>query len=145
MGNAQGSTSNPNPPTPLIDRAVIEKSVKSLLTVADKVIGRHIYQASFQAAKGRDGADVFAKAMLAKCEITEEELKLISELSAVVCEKHQLIGQYAPEIFLALAIGGYVSRPFFAIQQLRDLQKQWLAQSRAQEQKDRDNRNVGDG
>lgn len=39
--------------------------------------------------------------------MTEEERDLMGNLTAIICEKYQVAGTYAPEFLLGLALVGY--------------------------------------
>lgn len=53
--------------------------------------------------------------------MTTDELALNADLAAIIMEKHQLAGQYAPEIFLGVSLIGYGARVWWTLQKLEQI------------------------
>lgn len=106
---------------PPIDKELVKKSVASLCKVVDSIVARHIYRAAYIVSKEDKQ---FSVGMVQEVQMTTDEQELIAGLSAEVCERWQLLGQYAPELLLAICVIGYASRPFFATMKLREFAEQ---------------------
>lgn len=103
-----------------LDAGAIKKGVASLCKAVDAMLVRKTYRASLQITKD----DNFSKNLATDVSMVEEERDLISELTATVCVRHEILGRYAPEALLVIAIGSYTTRVITAFRKLNDIEEQ---------------------
>lgn len=104
--------------SPPIDLELVRKSVKGILSAVDDLIGRKIYRFALHVSEQDKG---FATSIVHEMEMTPDEKDIISNLSGVICQKYQLLGQYAPELLLGVCLAGYGTRTWLTLRKLRQL------------------------
>lgn len=111
---------------PQVDVALVKKTVESVIGAIDGAIIRKVYATHLRISKD-EGA---AKELATTAGITKDEMAVIAECTGVVCQKYNILGQYAPEAML-LAVGvGYGLRVTFVFRKLNVLIELQAAQLR---------------
>lgn len=120
--------SSPNVPTETVepvDKETVRRSVQAVLKTFDGMICKRIFHWSMRLTaseqNGQTGDKAFAEGMAQDTAITPEELETIGELTAVVATKYSLLGKYAPELFLGVAVGAYGMRVYNTTTRLKDM------------------------
>jgi hypothetical protein len=85
--------------------------VVGLLVVIDGVAVRRITKRAVTVGKLSQAE---AAALGEDCALRPEESEMIARLSAALCQKYGILGQYAPEVLLLGVIAGYTGRLFWA-------------------------------
>lgn len=105
------------PPSAANGQVWIADSVKAIVRAIDGAMGRRIYSAAHQVT----GCTEVAESLRAEAAITDSELEIIGNLSAVVAAKYQLASEYAAEIGLVCVAGGYYLRVTSSLKRLEQL------------------------
>lgn len=113
--------------SPPLDLELVRKSVRGILSALDDLVGRKIYRFALHVSDKDKG---FATSIVHEMEMTPDEKDIISNLSGVICQKYQLLGQYAPELLLGVCLAGYGTRTWLTLRKLRQ-----LAEERAERMK----------
>lgn len=116
--NQSSSQADPSPP---IDKKLVAESVASVFKAIDSVICRHVYVTAMLVS---NNDKAFANQNVQSAAITQVELDGISKLSAEVCERHAILGQYAPEALLVVFMLGYGTRTLITVGKLKGLAKE---------------------
>lgn len=120
-GPASGSGANVQntpAPAPAIDKELVRKSVESLVKAIDKINQRKLYRLALLASYEDKN---YAAAFAGETAATVEEIELVSNLSAELCTKYEILGQYAPEILFLFAVGGYTIKSLVAYSKLGEM------------------------
>lgn len=115
--------------TPL-DVESVRKGVSAFLKMVDSLLVRKTYAT----AKQVTGDEQFSRTLAADVSSPKEENELISDLTANVAQRHEILAKFAPEVLLLAAIGNYGTRVGLAFKQLND-----LAETQARLGKPKDN------
>ncbi|MBI3868815.1 MAG: hypothetical protein HY299_09815 [Verrucomicrobia bacterium] len=110
-----------------VDPLLVKRTIKTLLKVVDGYTCRRIYGTTLRITADDNLAASFA----AEVGLTEEESTLISDLSAVLAQKYQLAGTYAPEILLGVCVAGYGTRCYMMLQKLDELEAKLAPKEKA--------------
>jgi hypothetical protein len=105
---------------PKVDKVLIEKTVRSLCKVTDSMVCRTIKRLALRVSEDDEG---FARSMVEGVAMHQDEQDMLAETSAALAEKYSIVGQYAPEVILIVAITAYASRTYTTIQELKSLAK----------------------
>jgi hypothetical protein len=108
---------------PAVDVALVKKTVESVIGAIDGAIMRKVYSTHFRVSKDEAGA----KELAITAGMTKDELAVISECTGVVCQKYNLLGQYAPEAMLLAVATGYSLRVIFVFRKLNVIIEQQAA------------------
>lgn len=106
--------------SPKVDRALVEKTVSALVKVIDGAVTRAIYARSLHVSNDKD----FARNVASETALTDDERKIICELSGVLAEKYSLASRYAPEIALCIVLTGYGARSWWALRKLAEMENE---------------------
>lgn len=140
--SAVGPEPVPLPATiPPIAKEQILAALRSLIKVVDTTICGKIERAG-----ARLGDQSLAVELRASVEMSEMELETITAMSSIVIDKYGLLGTYAPEILLGMALMGYGYRVHQASSVLRQIAREQAASGlSSQTQPAADNGPVGNG
>ena len=94
----------------IFDRNMIEDLAGQVCELADDYLTRRVYAAALKASNGSNST---ASTLASDCQMTSLERDKIKKLSGVIAEKYKVAGvQYAPEILLAVIVGGWFYRGY---------------------------------
>lgn len=117
--SSQGAEAPLAAPQFSFDKIAVEKSVSGILKIASDFTSTKAHNRTLAIFKD----EKLAKEAQDKVAMSEDQRSLISELSGQICEKHQLLGQYAPEILLTVTLGEYIIRVTTFFSKLEELAK----------------------
>jgi hypothetical protein len=101
-----------------VDITAVRKGVSSLFRSLDALLTRKTYRTALFVS---DNDETFSRNIAADVSMPKEENELISELTASVCQRHELLGRFAPETLLIIALGSYGTRVMVAFKKLNDI------------------------
>jgi len=119
MAPAPGKVAPVNQAVPVapIDPEAVKQGVMSVLTMLDDAITGAIENEAHAVSKDA----TFAAKMAEKVKLREENRQMMGTMSAKVCEKYQILGQYAPELFLLVGLGTWALPVVTTVRELRRL------------------------
>lgn len=103
--------------SPQVDVELVKKTVQSVIGAIDGAIIRKVYATCYKVSKDDEGSKELART----AGITKDEVAVISECAGVVCQKYNVLGQYAPEIMLLAVTTGYGIRVAFVFRKLNTI------------------------
>lgn len=83
----------------------------------DQFFTKKIYKAAFHLSGDKN----FAVSLADDVSMSPDQVELISTLSAALCEKYKLLGQFAPEALLALTLCDYGIRVSLTMRKLDEI------------------------
>lgn len=115
--NGNSGQEAPEVPLAPVDIGAVKKGVSSLCKAVDAVLVRKTYRTAMLVTKD----EKFSQSIASDVAMQAEENDLISELTAVVCQRHEILGRFAPECLLVLALGSYGTRVLVGFRKLNDI------------------------
>jgi hypothetical protein len=100
-----------------IDKEIVEKTASTVLNTIDSVVVRKIGSTTFQLSGNKE----LARELSQNAALAEGELKLMSELTGIIFEKHGLLTGYAPEILLTVVLAEWGVRVSLTMRKLNQL------------------------
>jgi hypothetical protein len=100
-----------------IDIALVKKTVESVIGAIDGAIIRKVHRVAYLASKDEGLAKEFATTAA----ITKDEMEVVSTCAGVICQKYNVMGQYAPEAMLLAVIAGYSIRVVVTFRKLNTI------------------------
>lgn len=111
---------------PPLDHGIIQKSLGKLASTVDRYLTRRVFRV---ATKVSGGDKNFAQELAHEAGMKTDELELISDLGADVCEQYEISGQHAPALALAICLVDYGSRMTEALNKLAEMEKRQAEKS----------------
>jgi hypothetical protein len=105
------------PRRPVVDTALVKRSVESLCRTVDSIVVKRIYRETLALSQ----SDELAKALADDAGMKRDELEMISDLTSKVCEQYGIMGEHAPALFLAIAVVGYGTRVGMTLNKVAEL------------------------
>lgn len=100
-----------------IDKSIVEKTVKTMLATIDGLMVRKIGNTAIALGSSPEQA----RELAIQGGLTSGESEMMGTLSGVIAEKHGLLTGYAPEILLAMMLGGWGFRVTLTLRTLNTL------------------------
>jgi hypothetical protein len=123
-GPSPVGAAGPSAPVVLLDPDTVKRSVAAVLKAVDSVVVRKVYRTAREITAGDPASDKLAREYAGAVQQTATETETIAELSAIVASKYDLLGRYAPEGLLVIALGSYAVRVVSTLRQLENLSQQ---------------------
>lgn len=104
----------------MVDREAVKLAMAGVLKTADELVRQRVGDAAIRLSSGDT---TLATSMVKAVAMHPTEADTMAGLTATICERHALLGKYAPEILLVVCLGGYVTRTATVLRKLSALER----------------------